>query len=100
MTSPIISLREVSYRYPDGNTAIDGLDLDIEQGEAMAIVGPNGAGKSTLLQIIAGLIPVSDGEAHRNRKRDRQEERRPANDLEWLRMKLGIIFQDSGRRAV
>ncbi len=50
MTSPIISLREVSYRYPDGNTAIDGLDLDIEQGEAVAIVRPNRAGKSTLLQ--------------------------------------------------
>jgi len=95
MTEPIVSLKHVSYRYPDGNTAIDGLDLDIMQGEAVAIVGPNGAGKSTLLQIIAGLIPVSDGRLIiTGREIDRRSVERP-NDLEWLRRKLGIIFQDS-----
>ena len=95
MTSPIISLRGVSYRYPDGNTAIDGLDLDIMPGEAVAIVGPNGAGKSTLLQIIAGLIPVSEGRLTVTGKEiDRKSVDRP-NDLEWLRRRLGIIFQDS-----
>lgn len=95
MTGPIVSLKHVSYRYPDGNTAIDGLDLDIMQGEAVAIVGPNGAGKSTLLQIIAGLIPVSEGQLSvTGRDIDRRSVDRP-NDLEWLRRKLGIIFQDS-----
>jgi cobalt/nickel transport system ATP-binding protein len=95
MTEPIVSLKHVSYRYPDGNTAIDGLDLDILRGEAVAIVGPNGAGKSTLLQIIAGLIPVSEGQLIVTGKEiDRKSVDRP-NDLEWLRRKLGIIFQDS-----
>jgi cobalt/nickel transport system ATP-binding protein len=95
MTAPIISLRDVTYRYPDGNTAIDGLDLDISQGESVAIVGPNGAGKSTLLQIIAGLIPVSEGRLTiAGKDVDRKSVDRP-NDLEWLRRKLGIIFQDS-----
>ena len=95
MTEPIVSLKHVSYRYPDGNTAIDGLDLDIMQGEAVAIVGPNGAGKSTLLQIIAGLIPVSEGQLSVTGKDiDRRSVDRP-NDLEWLRRRLGIIFQDS-----
>lgn len=95
MTSPIISLRDVRYRYPDGNAAIDGLDLDIEQGEAVAIVGPNGAGKSTLLHLIAGLIPVSDGKLTIDGKEiDKRSVDRP-NELEWLRRKLGIIFQDS-----
>jgi cobalt/nickel transport system ATP-binding protein len=95
MTTPIISLKNVTYRYPDGNTAIDGLNLDIEKGEAVAIVGPNGAGKSTLLQIIAGLIPVSEGQLTVTGKEiDRRSVDRP-NDLEWLRRKLGIIFQDS-----
>jgi cobalt/nickel transport system ATP-binding protein len=95
MTTPIISLKNVKYRYPDGNTAIDGLNLDIEKGEAVAIVGPNGAGKSTLLQIIAGLIPVSEGQLTVTGKEiDRRSVDRP-NDLEWLRRKLGIIFQDS-----
>jgi len=95
VTSPIISLRDVRYRYPDGNAAIDGLDLDIEQGEAVAIVGPNGAGKSTLLHLIAGLIPVSDGKLTIDGKEiDKRSVDRP-NELEWLRRKLGIIFQDS-----
>lgn len=95
MSEPIISLRDVTYRYPDGNTAIDGLDLEINQGESVAIVGPNGAGKSTLLQIIAGLIPVSEGHLTITGKEiDRKSVDRP-NDLEWLRRKLGIIFQDS-----
>ena len=95
MTTPIISLKNVTYRYPDGNTAIDGLDLDIGPGEAVAIVGPNGAGKSTLLQIIAGLIPVSEGRLTITGKEiDRKSVDRP-NDLEWLRRILGIIFQDS-----
>ncbi len=95
MTSPIISLKNVTYRYPDGNTAIEGLTLDIERGEAIAMVGPNGAGKSTLLQIIAGLIPVSDGKLTIDGKEiDKKSVDRP-NDLEWLRRKLGIIFQDS-----
>ena len=100
MTTPIISLKNVTYRYPDGNTAIDGLDLDIEPGEAVAIVGPNGAGKSTLLQIIAGLIPVSEGRLTVTGKEiDRKSVDRP-NDLEWLRRKLGIIFQDSDVRFI
>jgi len=95
VTSPIISLRDVRYRYPDGNAAIDGLDLDIEQGEAVAIVGPNGAGKSTLLHLIAGLIPISDGKLTIDGKEiDKRSVDRP-NELEWLRRKLGIIFQDS-----
>jgi cobalt/nickel transport system ATP-binding protein len=95
MTSPIISLTDVSYRYPDGNIAIDGLNLDIERGESVAIVGPNGAGKSTLLQLIAGLIPVSEGHLTITGKEiDRRSVDRP-NDLEWLRRRLGIIFQDS-----
>jgi cobalt/nickel transport system ATP-binding protein len=95
MTEPIISLRGVTYRYPDGNTAIDGLDLDIAQGESVAIVGPNGAGKSTLLQLIAGLIPISDGRLTiAGKEVDRKRVERP-NDLEWLRRRLGIIFQDS-----
>ena len=95
MAEPIVSLKHVSYRYPDGNTAIDGLDLDIMPGEAVAIVGPNGAGKSTLLQIIAGLIPVSEGHLSvTGMDIDRKAVDRP-NDLEWLRRKLGIIFQDS-----
>jgi cobalt/nickel transport system ATP-binding protein len=54
-------LREVSYRYADGNLALDGLSFSIQKGEKVALVGPNGAGKSTLLNIMAGLFAPSQG---------------------------------------
>jgi heme ABC exporter ATP-binding subunit CcmA len=43
--------------------ALAGLDLDVGRGEVVAVEGPNGAGKTTLLRLLAGLVPVVDGEA-------------------------------------
>jgi NitT/TauT family transport system ATP-binding protein len=43
-------------------TALDGIDLDIPEGQFISIVGPSGCGKSTLLDILAGLSPVTSGE--------------------------------------
>jgi heme ABC exporter ATP-binding subunit CcmA len=46
-------------RYP----ALAGCDLDVEDGEVVALIGPNGAGKTTVLRALAGLVPVVDGVA-------------------------------------
>jgi NitT/TauT family transport system ATP-binding protein len=43
-------------------SALERIDLDIRKGEFVTIVGPSGCGKSTLLNIVAGLLPTSDGE--------------------------------------
>jgi multiple sugar transport system ATP-binding protein len=56
-----ISLDEVTKVYPNGVLAIDGLSLDIAEGEFCVLVGPSGCGKSTLLRMIAGLEDVTDG---------------------------------------
>lgn len=45
-------------------TAIDGLTLDIKEGERVGIIGHNGAGKSTLLKTIAGIYPIESGILH------------------------------------
>ncbi|MFW6320656.1 MAG: energy-coupling factor ABC transporter ATP-binding protein [Halohasta sp.] len=58
---PVIEARGLRYSYPDGTTAVDGVDVRIESGERVALLGPNGAGKSTLLQLLGGLIEPADG---------------------------------------
>ncbi|MBV9338040.1 MAG: ATP-binding cassette domain-containing protein [Solirubrobacterales bacterium] len=51
--APALELTEITRRF-GGVTAVDGVSLTIERGEALAIIGPNGAGKSTCLRLIAG----------------------------------------------
>jgi multiple sugar transport system ATP-binding protein len=51
----------VTKTYPDGTTAVNGLDLDIHDGEFMVLVGPSGCGKTTALRMVAGLEDISRG---------------------------------------
>ena len=57
-----ISLDRVSKVYPNGVRAVDGLSLEIAEGEFCVLVGPSGCGKSTLLRMIAGLEEVTEGD--------------------------------------
>jgi putative ABC transport system ATP-binding protein len=89
----MISLHHVTKIF-DGKrkaTALEGVDLDIERGQVVAIVGPSGSGKSTLLNLIGGLDrPTSgdilvDGENLRELSDD---------DLTRVRRdKIGFVFQ-------
>jgi len=45
-------------------TALDGLDLSVEQGTLYGLAGPNGAGKTTLIRVLCGLLKPDEGEAH------------------------------------
>ncbi len=56
-----IVLDQVHKVYAGGVTAVEGLDLDIRDGEFMVLVGPSGCGKSTALRMIAGLEEISRG---------------------------------------
>ena len=56
-----IELEGVSKVYPDGTRAVDGLDLNIHDGEFMVFVGPSGCGKTTALRMIAGLEAITEG---------------------------------------
>ncbi len=57
-----LTLKGLSKRYDDGTLAVDGLDLEIGDGEMMILVGPSGCGKTTALRMIAGLEEITDGE--------------------------------------
>ncbi|TNM36363.1 ABC transporter ATP-binding protein [Nocardioides albidus] len=66
MSAPLLELRGVSVRYPVGwrrrLTAVDRIDLVINEGETLGLIGESGSGKSTVARAIVGLAPVSDGE--------------------------------------
>jgi multiple sugar transport system ATP-binding protein len=56
-----VDFEQVSKTYPDGTTAVDGLNLDIADGEFMVLVGPSGCGKTTALRMLAGLEEITRG---------------------------------------
>jgi NitT/TauT family transport system ATP-binding protein len=62
--------------------ALQGVDLDVNQGEFISVVGPSGCGKSTLLKIVAGLVPHSSGSVEIG-----------GEPLAGLRRDIGIVFQ-------
>jgi NitT/TauT family transport system ATP-binding protein len=66
MSAPHVTLRAVTKRFPASAGgrevhALGPIDLEIRNGEFFAIVGPSGCGKSTLLELIAGLLPATEG---------------------------------------
>ncbi len=58
---PVISVRDVVVSY-DGRRVLDGINLDILQGETMVLLGGSGSGKSTLLRQIIGLERPQSGQ--------------------------------------
>jgi ABC-type multidrug transport system ATPase subunit len=76
--APAVQLRAAVAllgRFP----ALAGVDLDVEPGEVVLLQGPNGAGKTSLLRACAGLLPITQGQAHvlgHDLRKDRRTVRR------------------------
>jgi NitT/TauT family transport system ATP-binding protein len=79
-------LRGIGKRFHSGVAALDGIDLDIAEGEFLSLVGPSGCGKTTLLRIIAGLIEPSEGERRLSLAAD--------GGGPMSRGRIGFVFQD------
>ena len=65
MTGPMVQVRNVSKHFArDGFeiVALDHVNLDIQQGDFLALMGPSGSGKSTLLNLLAGIDRCTEGE--------------------------------------
>lgn len=62
-TTPIIELKNIRYRY-EHEIVLDKINLQVRQGDFLAIVGPNGSGKSTLLKLILRLLKKQEGEIY------------------------------------
>jgi polar amino acid transport system ATP-binding protein len=83
-----ISLRGVTKRFGD-HTVLDRVDLDVEQGQCVALIGPSGSGKSTLLRCINLLEPVDDGAV----LIDGVDVSDPRHDANSVRRRVGMVFQ-------
>jgi ribose transport system ATP-binding protein len=59
--APLLAVRNLTKVYP-GVRALDGVDLDVVEGEVHCLLGPNGAGKSTLIKCVAGASEPTSGE--------------------------------------
>ena len=57
----VVEIRDLSVKYPNGVMALEGINLDVNPKDLIALIGPNGAGKSTLLKVILGLTKATSG---------------------------------------
>jgi ABC-2 type transport system ATP-binding protein len=85
--STAVRVRGLTKRYR-GNTAVNGVDLDIPTGEIFALLGPNGAGKTTTVEILEGYRDRDSGEVSVLGEDPQHADRR------W-RYGIGIVLQDA-----
>ncbi|SHN73027.1 ABC transporter ATP-binding protein [Desulfitobacterium chlororespirans] len=62
LNSALIQIKQLVHRFESGQTGVQGIDLNIEKGEFVALAGANGAGKTTLAKHINGLLRPTEGE--------------------------------------
>jgi ABC-type lipoprotein export system ATPase subunit len=90
----VLRARGLRKHYGQGEglvRAVDGVDLDVDLGESLAVMGPSGCGKSTLLHLLGGLDRPSGGEVSlRGRRIDRLGEKALAR---MRRTAVGFVFQ-------
>ena len=85
-----LRLSGVSYAHPNGQSALQAIDLQVTAGEQLAIIGPSGAGKTTLLRLLStSLQPVSGSIS----LLDQQPPRLSGRGLRRLRSRIGLIHQ-------
>jgi phosphonate transport system ATP-binding protein len=86
---PAVSIRRLTKNFGT-RVVLDGVDLDIAPGSAVALLGANGSGKSTLLRCLIGLIAPTAGQAI---VLDREVAGLGARELARLRARVGMIWQ-------
>ncbi|PFK47553.1 cell division ATP-binding protein FtsE [Bacillus cereus] len=87
----MIKMTNVYKEYPNGMKAIDGLTVNIKQGEFVYVVGPSGAGKSTFIKMMYREEKPSTGSINVN---GLVIETLAERDVPYFRRQLGVIFQD------
>ena len=87
----MIEFIDVVKSYPEGNHALRGVSMQIEDGEFCYLVGPSGSGKSTIIKMITGEIRPTSGSVHVN---GYSLERIRKSEVPYMRRTVGVVFQD------
>ena len=87
----MIEFTDVVKTYSEGNTALNGVNIQIEDGEFCFLVGPSGSGKSTIIKMITGELKPTSGSVHVN---GYSLERIRKREVPYLRRTVGVVFQD------
>ena len=87
----MIEFTDVVKTYSEGNTALNGVNMQIEDGEFCFLVGPSGSGKSTIIKMITGELKPTEGSVHVN---GYSLERIRKREIPYLRRTVGVVFQD------
>ena len=87
----MIEFTDVDKSYAEGNVALRGITMQIEDGEFAFLVGPSGSGKSTIIKLITGELKPTAGAVHVN---GYSLERIRKREIPFLRRTVGVVFQD------
>ena len=87
----MIRLTDVVKEYPNGVHALNGLTMEIQDGEFVFMVGPSGSGKSTVIKVLIGEVEPTQGRVMVNGFSLRNIKER---QIPLLRRTVGVIFQD------
>jgi phospholipid/cholesterol/gamma-HCH transport system ATP-binding protein len=91
VVTPLLELRDIHKSFGN-NAVLNGVDLTVHSGEAIAIIGPSGTGKSTILRIICGLLAPEQGELYINGNLVTSED-----DIQegGYGLSIGMVFQNA-----
>ena len=87
----MIEFSNVVKSYEQGNNALNGVSMQIEDGEFCFLIGPSGSGKSTIIKLISGELKPTSGTVHVN---GYSLERIRKREIPYLRRTVGVVFQD------
>ncbi len=87
----MLRLEQLVKRYPTGDEALKGIDLEVPPGQVMALIGPSGAGKSTLIRCINRLVEPTSGKVILSGE---DLTRLGSGALRRARRRMGMIFQE------
>ena len=87
----MIEFTDVVKSYVQGNQALKGVSMQIEDGEFVFLVGPSGSGKSTIIKLITGELKPTSGTVHVN---GYSLERIRKREVPYLRRTVGVVYQD------